>query len=237
MRLFDVQTKRRLLNTLGFVIAALVLLGGSPSVSPLAQEDEFAGERVVHLLDEPRHRTVHNDGDLYLLDVQINPGDVSLPHTHDQAILLTSISRGDGPRDGGVSANIAYATEANTHKVPNNGPGLFRIIAMVNAGSGNTNLAADRPTGLAGEPQLENAWFRSYRVELAPGEETSVQSHNFSSVVIQVADGLFHVARGDGVTTELDARADWAWHKANQSYVIRNVGRVASAVVVNEGRH
>ncbi len=217
--------------------AAVLLFSGFLSVSPLAQEDQFPGERVVHLLDEPRHRTVHHDGDLYLLDVQINAGDVSLPHTHDQAILFTSMSRGSGPQDGGVSANIDYASEAVTHKVSNSGPGLMRILALVNDGSGNPNLTADRPTGLSGEPQLENAWFRSYRVELAPGEETAMQSHNFSSIVIQVADGLLHVTRGDGITTELDARADWAWHKANQSFVVRNVGRVASAVVINEGRH
>ena len=45
--------------------------------------------RVVHLLDEPRHRTVFQDGSLYLLDVQLNPGDESLEHLHDQAILLS----------------------------------------------------------------------------------------------------------------------------------------------------
>lgn len=217
-------------------LAVVVIVIKSPFTVPVvAQEDQFPGERVVHLLQEPRHRTVHNEGNLYLLDVQINPGDVSLPHTHDQAILLTSISRGSGPRDGGVSSNIDYATTALTHKVSNEGPGLFRIIALVNAGAGNTNLTTDRPSGLSEEPQLENAWFRSYRIELAPGEEARVQTQN-ASVVVQVADGLIHVTRSDGITTELDARADWAWHGANQSFAIRNVGRAPTAVVLNEGR-
>ncbi len=206
------------------------------SSTAFAAENEFPGERIVHLLQEPRHRTVHREGDLYLLDVQINPGDVSLPHIHDQAIMLTSIDRGDGPRGGEVSSNTDYASEPFTHKVPNSGPGLFRIIAMVNAGSGNSNLQVDRPKGLVGEPQLENAWFRSYKVELAPGEATTVQTHQLPSVVVQIAEGVLHVSRDDEVIDELDHRADWAWRKAGQSYLVRNVGELASAVVINEGR-
>ena len=237
MRKYYPPSRRCLANSSLSVALGVLLFAGILPVSSLAQEDEFAGERIVHLLQEPRHRTVHHDGDLYLLDVQINPGDVSLPHVHDQAILLTYINMGNGPRSGDVNSNTDYASEAHTHKVLNAGPGLFHIIALVNAGSGNPDLMADRPSGFSIEPQHENAWFRSYRVELAPGEETTVQIHSLPSVVVQVADGLFHVTRIDGITAELDARADWVWHDPNQAYVIRNVGEIASAVVINEGRH
>jgi quercetin dioxygenase-like cupin family protein len=222
-----------------FALAAVLLLvlSLSPVRSLFAAEDnEFAGERIVHLLQEPRHRTVHNEGDLYLLDVQINPGDVSLPHVHDQAIMLTYISMGDGPREGQVGVNTDYASEAVTHKVPNAGPGLFRIIALVNDSAGNLDLQSDRPEGLGGEPQMENAWFRSYRVELEPGEETEIQMHKLPSVVVQVVDGLLQVTRDDQVIDELDHPGSWAWRKAGQSYKVRNVGGIASAVVINEGR-
>jgi len=237
MKLASIPVRHRFSSPL-LAAAAVILLFGKPfSEQSYAQEDEFAGERVVHLLQEPRHRTVHHEGNLFLLDVQVNPGDVSFAHIHDQALLVTMISRGDGPRGGEVSANTDYASEAHTHKVSNDGPGLLHIIAMVNAGKGNTDLMADRPAGMSVEPQLENAWFRSYRVELAPGEETSIQTHNFPSVVVQVADGLIHVTRSDGITAELDSRADWAWRDAKQPYLVRNVGTIASAVVINEGRH
>jgi quercetin dioxygenase-like cupin family protein len=201
-----------------------------------ADSDEFAGERIVHLLQEPRHRTVHQEGDLYLLDVQINPGDVSLPHVHDQPIMLTYISMADGPRDGQIGANIDYAAEAVTHKVSNAGPGLFRIIALVNSSPGNIALQSDRPQGVSAEPDMENAWFRSYRVELAPGEETQIQVHKLPSVVVQVVNGLLQVTRNDEVIDELDHPGDWAWRKAGTSYKVRNVGGIAAAVVINEGR-
>ena len=237
MRIIHTPSRRRLAKSMLSAAAGILLFAAVLPLSSLAQEDEFAGERIVHLLQEPRHRTVHHDGDLYLLDVQVNPGDVSLPHIHDQAILLTYINMSDGPRNGDVNSNTDYASQPHTHKVSNAGPGLFRIIALVNAGAGNADLMADRPSGFSGEPQHENAWFRSYRVELAPSEETSVQIHSLASFVVQVADGLFHVERSDGITAELDARADWVWHDPNEAYVIRNVGQVASAVVINEGRY
>ena len=236
MRIIHSPSRRDLANCLLSATAGVLLFAAVSPLSSLAQEDEFAGERIVHLLQEPRHRTVHHDGDLYLLDVQLNPGDVSLPHIHDQAILLTYINMDNGPRDGDVNSNTDYASQSHTHKVSNAGPGLFRIIALVNAGVGNPDLMADRPSGFSGQPQHENAWFRSYRVELAPGEVTSVQIHSLSSFVVQVADGLIHVERSDGITAELDARADWVWHDPNEAYVIRNVGRIASTVVINEGR-
>lgn len=226
-------------KTVGGLLLVSLIVGFSSAVMipSFAQEDEFAGQRIVHLLQEPRHRTVHHDGDLYLLDVQVNPGDESFAHVHDQAILLTYISSGSGPRGGEVSANTDYASQALTHKVANDGPGLLRIIALVNDGDGNTDLQADRPTGLMSEPQLENPWFRSYRVELAPGEATAVQTHSLPSVVVQATEGVFHLTRGDGITSELQAQADWAWYAPDQQYSIKNVGDVAASVVINEGRN
>jgi len=86
------------------------------------------------------------------------------------------------------------------------------------------------------EPQHENEWFRSYRVELAPGEATELQTHKNPAVVIQVTDGLTHVTRVDGITEELDSIADWAWRDAGSPFLVRNIGTEPVAVVVNEGR-
>lgn len=231
----------RQLNSLkftSFTISAIVLLAHFGSAEPVQAADaaDFEGKRVVHLLQEPRHRTVHHEGNLYLLDVQINPGDMSLPHTHDQAILLTYISSADGSREGAVSSITDYASESYTHEVANEGPGLLRIMALVNAGAGQSANANDEPTGLDTDPQLENPWFRSWRFELAPGESTSVQTHQVSSIIVQVADGLVHVSRPDGITAELDHQADWEWRDANTPFQIHNAGQIATTVVVNEGR-
>ncbi|MEX0618458.1 MAG: hypothetical protein WDZ76_13050 [Pseudohongiellaceae bacterium] len=217
-------------------VCIAVLVGATAVQSTVAQEDEWEGQRVVKVIDEPRHRVMHRDGDIYVLDVQINPGDMTLPHTHDSAIMYTFISNGDGPSGGRVSSNTDYVEENFTHQVSNDGPGLFRIIAMANYGEGEAGLTQGRPSGLAGEPQLENPWFRSYRVELTPGESTELQQHDNPSVVVQVTDGTTHVTREDGMTAELDAMGDWAWRDARGAYRVYNAGDAAVEVVINEAR-
>jgi len=217
------------------VVAAVT--GGTIATTVAAAEaDEFAGKRIVSVLEEPRHRTVHRDGDLYLLDVQINPGDISLPHTHNSALLVIQISNGKWPLYGRLSANTDYVTEPGTHELGNPGPGLMRIIAMTNLGPGETDVTAGRPRGVTGDPEIENPWFRSYRIKLGPGAETPVMLFENPSVVVQVTEGKLHVTRVDGITAELDEMAKWAWRDANMAYQVRNAGFSAVEFIVSEGR-
>ena len=215
------------------VLAAFVAI--ALAVKPVNAQD-FRGQRIVQILQEPRHRTVHQDDDIYLLDVQINPGDQTLPHTHDAAILYTFISNGEGPLYGRVSGNTDYVEQNFTHAVSNPGPSLFRILALTNYGTGLPGQGSDRPSGVGVEPQLENDWFRSYRITLEPGETTSTHVHDNPSVIIQVTEGTVHVSRADGVTAELAAMGDWTWRDESAPYTITNRGPAAVEVVVNEAR-
>lgn len=215
----------------------LVVAASLPSLA-LAQdpEEDFGDLRVVNILEEPRHRVVHNDGDVWLLDVQINPGDTTLPHTHDSAIMYTFISNGEEPLYGDVSSNTDYVEEEYTHRVSNDGPGLFRIIALANYGPPRDGVM-DEPEGLSGhEPTLENPWFRSYRIELGQGESTALQTHRNPSVVVQVTEGMAHVSRKDGIIRELDAMGDWAWRETGSPFRVTNVGDGPVTVVINEAR-
>lgn len=214
-----------------FVFSLLAAISAS-----FAQQDEFPGETIVHLFDEPRHRPVSQDGDLHLLDVRIIPGAVSFPHIHDQAILLTYISLGSGPQNGRVGANIDYASEPLTHKVRNDGPGMFHIIALVHDGSGNPVSSSDQPSGMGVNPEIENNWFRSYRYELDPGESTPMQTHSNPTFVVLGTEGTAHVSREDGITRELTNPGEWAWRAADSSYQLTNVGDSPVAIIVNEGR-
>jgi len=200
------------------------------------QQNAFDGERVVHLLDEPRHRPVRQHGQLYLLDVRLKPGDESFAHVHDQAILLTYISLSGGPQNGRVGVNIDYASDPFTHKVSNDGPGLFHIMALVHDGSGDLISDNDEPSGMEIAPEIENAWFRSYRYELAPGETTAIQRHINPSFVILGNEGTVQVSREDGLARELAYAGEWAWREQGSAYQITNVGDSAVAIIVNEGR-
>ncbi len=227
------------MHTLKYLMTSLVsaaLFIQTAAVDVSAAEDEFAGQRIVHLLDEPRHRTVYKDGELNLLDVQINPGDLSFPHTHTDAILLTYISTREGPQFGRVAAVTDYATEAYTHEVGNAGPGLLRILALNHSGSGIADLTVDRPDGVEQLPQLENPWFRSYRFTIAPGGEIPLQTHANPAVIVQATEGIVHVSRPDGITAELAAMGEWEWRAAGVAFSLRNPGTEPVEVVVNEAR-
>ncbi len=211
------------------------LLGLSPIASASAQSG-IQDERVVHLLQEPRHRTVKQDGGVFLLDVQINPGDTSFAHTHNQAILLTYISDADGPRHGEVLARTEYASKPLTHVVNNPGPNLLHIMAMVNDNPAVPSNLEDSPTGLLQEPQIENRWFRSYRLELQPGESTRLITHQNPAAIILGSGDLLHVTREDGITDELAKPGAWAWRSASSGYLVRNEGSSPCVVVINESR-
>ena len=122
------QFKTAMLFTVKLLVLTAIMFAGAPmerlfSPKTFAQNDNTVKEKVVHLLEEPRHRTVHREGNLYLLDVQVNPGDTSLQHVHDQAILLTTIHTSRGPSNGLVRSISEYAFEPFTHNVSNEGGG------------------------------------------------------------------------------------------------------------------
>lgn len=192
--------------------------------------------RIVNILQEPRHRQVHRDGDIYVLDIQINPGDMTLQHTHNAAILYTFISSGNGPSGGRLSSNTDYVAKNFTHQVSNDGQGLFRIIALTNYGPPIAELKGDRPTGMSGEPEIENPWLRAYSLTLPPGKSTEVQTHANPSLIVQTGEGLLHVTRDDGITSELDSLGSWAWRNANSSYQVRNVGTTSVKITISEAR-
>lgn len=205
----------------------LLLTGGVAS--------DLSAQRVVMVHQEPRHRLVWEEGDLKLLDVQIQPGDTTMSHTHASPIMYTYINLGRGPTGGRINSNTDYATEPYTHAVSNDGDQLFRIIALAHYGPA-VNGTDRPPTGLAGEPELENPWFRSYRVELAPGEETPMIQHSNPAIVVQVTDGHADVSKSTGYGADLMEMGDWTARAPNAPYRIRNAGTEPVTVVVNEGR-
>lgn len=196
---------------------------------------ELEAQRVVPVHLEPRHRQIRVEPDLKLLDVQIQPGDTTLHHTHNEPIMYTFISSGEGSSNGRVSSNTAYKDEAYTHWVTNEGPGLFRIIALAHYGPATDGETDRAPEGLS-NPQLENPWFRSYRLELAPGEQTGIIRHSNPAIVIQVTDGHTDVSKENGHGADLVKMGDWTWRDPGTAYRIQNAGTTPVSVVVNEGR-
>jgi hypothetical protein len=217
-------------------LAAFSLLGAGSLSSNAQQDSGFDASEVVHLLQEPRHRTVYRDGGVFLLDVQVNPLDSTYPHTHNQAILLTYIHDENGPRLGEVLARTEYVSKPMTHVVDNPGPGLLHIMAMVNDNQGVSSDSDDAAEGIGQPADISNPWFRSWRMELAAGEQTTLQSHQNPTAIILANPGLVHVSRSDGHIHELARPGAWAWREADSAFMLRNVGEQTAIVVINESR-
>jgi quercetin dioxygenase-like cupin family protein len=210
----------------------LPLLLTAAALIPAAAE----AQRTVMVHQEPRHRLVHDDGDIKLLDVQLLPGDTTLNHTHDSPILYTYINLGRGSQNGRVQANMDYLNEPYTHNVTNGGDQLFRIIAMAHYGQPEADSTANRPDGITATPTVENNYFRSYRLELGPGQTTPLHRHRNDVAVVLVTDGRAEVSKENGFGAELEQQGAWTWREAESGYTITNPGSAPIVVVVNEGR-
>ncbi|UCE46904.1 MAG: hypothetical protein JSW47_14995, partial [Phycisphaerales bacterium] len=119
-------------------------------------------EPVVSVHEEPRHHLVHDDEVVRILDVQIQPGDTTLYHTHNAPIFYVSIAvsptdvqpfggewesapASDDPvwGPGEVACNIDYADQPVTHRVKNVGANLFRLVAVINKRNRHSEKGAD----------------------------------------------------------------------------------------------
>jgi quercetin dioxygenase-like cupin family protein len=123
-----------------------------------------------------------------------------------------------GPR---AFSTTGYIEQPVTHFVENVGTGLFRAMVVINETPGdpdNTTPSA----GFAGEPELTNAWFRSYRVRLEPGAAMPAHRHENPVVILQATAGT---GRGDGpMDFEFNEPGQWAFYDAGAEHAIANSG-------------
>ena len=59
---------------------------------PASAQAQPADEKVVQVFQEPRHHLVVDTPTLRIVDIQIPPGDTTLYHKHDSAMLYVPIA-------------------------------------------------------------------------------------------------------------------------------------------------
>jgi hypothetical protein len=78
-----------------------------------------------------------------------------------------------------ATSTTSYIEKPVTHRIEN-GEGLFSAIVVVNETNGDETTSVAN-AGFAGEPELTNSWFRSYRLKLDPGTTTDAHKHKTPS--------------------------------------------------------
>ncbi len=211
-------------------------------------------QRVVMVHEEPRHRLVHDTPDLRVLDVQIQPGDTTLYHTHDSPITYVTIGTSSTDqmalggawnntqpsnippgRIGAVRAVQSYAEQPLTHRVTNVGRTLFRLIAIPSRRLGTETAAAPPPT-LPGVLVSETRWFRHAILAVVGNEASREYEAHAPTVLVMIHNGRVLVERGDGWITSLEAAGQSTVISEGERYWIRNGIEKNSDIAIVEVR-
>jgi hypothetical protein len=160
---------------------------------------------------------------MWVLDVQIQPGDTTLLHTHSTPISYVTIGTsstdqrsGDGSWKGTVSRDpppgriglTSYREQPVTHQVTNVGQTIFRLIAIASRSRGISRAAANKagPPARPGDTQSQpNTWLAYSRVVLAPGGKLEWRVKEPLVEVVIIHDGRLELTHPDGWVTSLEA--------------------------------
>ena len=121
-----------------------------------------------------------------------------------------------------LMSDISYVERPNTHRIRNDGPGLFRAMVVVNETQGGDEAVTEQMAGFADKPLSANRWFRAYRIALGPGEKTPVHQHKAPVVILQDTAG-----RGVGAGAmkfEFNEPGQWAFFDAGDRHELSNTG-------------
>lgn len=136
---------------------------------------------------------------------------------------------GAAPRAGGpprfrprLFSDLSYAERAVTHRIHNNGTGLYRAIGVINETQGGDESVTEDAAGFSGKAEMSNRWFRIHRVALAPGEKAPVHQHKAPVVVLQDSTGK-GVASGP-MTFEFNEPGQWGFFDTGARHEIANTG-------------
>lgn len=193
---------------------------------------------------EPHHHVVLTTAALRILDININPGDMTLfhAHAHDMATVCISgsASRGEAfdaedfgrtgpPCQPGRAGVAEYTDKPATHRLQNAGDRLFRLIAVENLRP-VASMATDQAPPVGKVVQDKRA-FRITELRLDPGQSTAMHAHARSTVVV-VADGRavdVRAANRDGQRLEGPGR--WTVIDEGASHALTNSGMVPATVI------
>ncbi|PWT82704.1 MAG: DUF885 domain-containing protein [Blastocatellia bacterium] len=223
------------------------------------------GEQVVPVYHEPHHRQLFAHDTTRILEGQFPPGDTSWYHSHNEPILYLTLStstqrtqnlgddwnrgrggeggapaaappasRGAPPAGRGVrpASTTSYYDSPITHRIQNVGDRLYRFMAITNASAGDESGSDE---GFQGRPELNNRWFRAYRIIVPPGGKTEPHRHSGEAVIVSVNDGK-GVAVGP-MTWEFSEQGSWAWFDKDTPHEIRNTGTTPLEVIEVDVRH
>jgi hypothetical protein len=209
-------------------------------------------EEVVPVYMEPLHRLVFESAPVRVLDVQLQPGDTSLYHLHEDPIFYVAIdiaaidaqvlgeewqrTRVAEWSPGAVAHDLGHAEKPLIHRIRNVGDETFRLIAVTNSGPPAPPDGSGSDAVLPGDLETEVEWFRQSRVTLAPDTSSGGFQSPFPVVIVQVSPGRADLVVADTATRSLTRPADFSYVESGRDFDLRNTGAIPSTFVVIAAR-
>ncbi len=191
-------------------------------------------EEWVPVYEEPRHRLVFENDETYILNVNLEPGYVSLYHQHIADILYVTIGGttvwaeplGGKRREATVNrGDLRFSSDnhplPHIHRVGNIGQTPFHVIGVARKSAptkGTIPIAGDTS---AMEMAMEKDHASVYRIKLAPGEKSGLHSHALPYARVFMSDGKIKDKNG---TSTMVKAADYLWLKNDEMHSYENAG-------------
>lgn len=121
-----------------------------------------------------------------------------------------------------LMSDVSYADRAVTHRIHNNGTGLYRAIGVINETPGGDETVTEDAAGFTGKAETSNRWFRIHRVVLAPGEKSPAHQHKAPVVLLQDSAGK-GTASG-AMSFEFNEPGQWGFFDSGVRHEISNSG-------------
>ena len=121
-----------------------------------------------------------------------------------------------------LMSDVSYADRAVTHRIHNNGTGLYRAIGVINETPGGDETVTEEAMGFTGKAETSNRWFRVHRVALAPGEKSAAHQHKAPVVLLQDSAGM-GLASGP-MSFEFNEPGQWGFFDSGVRHEISNTG-------------
>lgn len=190
----------------------------------------------VEVHDEPRHRYRFKNEHVYVYDVLIPPGDITLYHRHAEDTFYVALGNAtvcdhrvnEEPRTGEVEKGVAmmmpHREKPLIHQVTNRGSEDMRLIGaeVLSTPKATASAPLDAP-GLT--LKWEKPRLRAYDFALNPSETTGDMVCDFSGLLIMISGGCLEIAGpGESLRTLSLAPGDVIWHDGPIRQRLTNVG-------------
>jgi quercetin dioxygenase-like cupin family protein len=194
---------------------------------------------MVPATREPHHTVKLENQYVRVLDVTVPPYDSTLYHIHENPYVYVSIGAATLKAQVEGSADITDLnlkdgevrfSPAVTHRVGNIATTPFRNITIQIQGRDDSTFQVVpqlRTSAQGASVAFENELIRVDRLQIAPGQSTSMHAHPRSHLLVAVHGGSVKMESGPIPVTQAMKSGDFDWHTGGYAHNITNVGATA----------